>query len=293
MPFVQSHAPSQLQSVSLDAFAAGLAERGAPGESAALFRWSDQPSVHLLRFPDRGAQAAALTRLSLFLEDAALRGVVASTLPTGKRGGAAAYSGHNCRLIDAARFFDAAVSSLSPAEEALRTLLCSARLLTRTASGNHAAQPTASVLALPRGLPRAEASSTLLHEAMHGLFYASPSFAAAVARFWRDAMSEQQRDTWRSFLAGLGYDASDEELSINELQAYMATESELFGCAVGGGKAKRRGGGLSPAAEHELAAIQITFEAALAAHVPRPLPRLQNAECVCWAANGGPLRLPG
>lgn len=63
--------------------------------------------VFLLRFADRGAQTAALGRLSLFLEDAGTRGTVVAALPTGQSAGVAAYSGHNFRSGDAASFFNA------------------------------------------------------------------------------------------------------------------------------------------------------------------------------------------
>lgn len=302
MPFASSgRAPGcVVASVSLDEFACGLEGRPGVGDAPALFRWSAHPSVHLLRFPDRGAQAAALTRLSLFLEDAQLRGTVAAAAPSGRRAGAAAYSGHNCRLEDCCRFLDAAsasggggggtsaASGLSSAEEALRHLLLAARLLLRTPSGGHAAaQPGLSLLAMPRGLGRAEAASTLLHEAMHGLFYASPPFAAAVRRFWAAELSEAQRGAWRSFLSGLGYDAADDELAANELQAYLATERELFGAKD---KGRRRGAGLAAEADEALCVMRAAFEASLAHAVPQPLPRLQHADCVCWSA-AGPLRL--
>jgi len=68
--------------------------------------------VFLLRFPDRGAQSAALTRLSLFLEDADGRGTVAAAPPAHRTAGVAAYSGHNCRAGDAADFFNAARCAL-------------------------------------------------------------------------------------------------------------------------------------------------------------------------------------
>jgi hypothetical protein len=61
--------------------------------------------VYILRFPSASAQKAALTRLSLFLEDGTHHGTVLAALPTGRVAGPASYSGHNCRSEDAARFF--------------------------------------------------------------------------------------------------------------------------------------------------------------------------------------------
>ena len=62
-------------------------------------------AVYLLRFGSAAAQKAALTRLSMFLEDATHRNTVLPAVPTGRVAGPASYSGHNCRAEDAARFF--------------------------------------------------------------------------------------------------------------------------------------------------------------------------------------------
>jgi hypothetical protein len=148
-----------------------------------------------------------------------------------------------------------------------------------------AGAPGLCCVTIARGLPRSEAASTLLHECMHGLFYTSPSFAASVQRFWSQDLTQTQRDAWRRFLLAMGYDASHEELCINEFQAYMATERELFGgpasggLAVPGGKARGAGG-----AAGELAAtltdIQRAFAAAMGSQVPQPVPKLPGCSCV-------------
>ena len=64
--------------------------------------------VYLLRFPDRGAQSAALSRISVFLEDADGRGRIEAVPASARTAGVAAYSGHNFRASDAARFFNSA-----------------------------------------------------------------------------------------------------------------------------------------------------------------------------------------
>jgi hypothetical protein len=82
--------------------------------------------------------------------------------------------------------------------------------------------PGVCVLSVARGGARDEARGTLLHEAMHGLFYAHPPFAAECWRFWREQLDEPGRAGWRAFLAGLGYDATHEELCVNEFQVRPA-----------------------------------------------------------------------
>ncbi len=159
--------------------------------------------------------------------------------------------------------------------------------------------PGLSVLSVARGGTRDEARGTLLHEAMHGLFYADAAFAERCRSFWRDSQDDDARASWRAFLAGLGYDAANEELCINEFQAYMSTERQLFGNAAtaaanaGGKRGKEAGSGEAAA----LAATQRAFGAFIAPHVPAPAPRVAGCACVfadmCGGdAAAGPLRLP-
>ena len=72
----------------------------------------------MLRFGSAAAQKAALTRLSLFLEDRTHAGAVLAAPPTGRVAGPASYSGHNCRAEDAARFFNQARRARQAAETA-------------------------------------------------------------------------------------------------------------------------------------------------------------------------------
>ena len=90
--------------------------------------------MFLLRFPCNAAQKAALARISLFLEDAALRGTVVPALPSGRVGGAAAYTGHNMRSADLARFFSLARRAGSPLPCATGCCSCSSHRL----AGSHA-----------------------------------------------------------------------------------------------------------------------------------------------------------
>jgi hypothetical protein len=94
------------------------------------------------------------------------------------------------------------------------------------------------VLAVARGFERDEARETLLHEAMHGLFYTCAPFEAACWSFWRTSLSEAQRELWRAFLGGLGYDGDNEELAVNEFQvsyrvSYHRTRIARGGAVVG------------------------------------------------------------
>lgn len=64
-------------------------------------------------------------------------------------------------------------------------------------------------------------NAILRHEISHGEFYANDDYAAYCEAFWLRELTEDQRRAFREFLGGLGYDTSNEELMINETQAYL------------------------------------------------------------------------
>ena len=257
------------------------------------------------------AQRDALGRASVFLEDLDDASRVVDRLPSGQRGGVANYSGHNMRLGDLARF-DAACRAankpLWPAERALvEALVDAGALAPRDASGalrvadrRPGFEPC--VAAVARSSDKAEVRDALLHEAMHMVFYRDERYAARCLEWWRSEATDAERDAWIAFLRNLRYDIANEELVVNELQAYMCTERAMFGGfggfgenkggvgsgGGGGGGGRRRrgggGGGTAAAGRREaaaLAAMQRRF-AAFAAERLEDAPSVGASVKVVW-----------
>jgi hypothetical protein len=63
--------------------------------------------------------------------------------------------------------------------------------------------------------------SVLRHEISHGRFYTRPAYREHCRRFWRETLTEPQREGFRRYLATLGYDRHDDELMLNEAQAFL------------------------------------------------------------------------
>jgi hypothetical protein len=61
----------------------------------------------------------------------------------------------------------------------------------------------------------------LRHELSHGEYYANPQYADYCRRFWYTVLSEPERQTFRQFLGGRSYNTRNEEMMINESQAYL------------------------------------------------------------------------
>ena len=74
-----------------------------------------------------------------------------------------------------------------------------------------------------------------------------------------------------AFLRDLRYNVEDEELVVNELQAYMCTERQMFGESGGGGRGGREVAVGEAEAGTTLAwSLQARFAAFIKEHLPSP-----------------------
>ena len=289
----------------------------ASGSNVSVFRWDRDPRVYLLHFASAAAQRDALGRASIFLEDLESHGALVERVPSGQRGGVANYSGHNMRVGDLCRFLNLAKArerdtapgdvlfGLTDAESGLAArLLGAGAIRTDAASGafvvgfggsvhRHSSPKSGGewrvggpVIAAVAGSSDAgETRDAVLHEAMHMVFYGDDAFARSCRAFWETEVDADEKRTWIDFLRDLRYDVTNEELVVNELQAYMCTERRMFGnggsfggdAAVagsrssGGDRRKKNGGGASSgAAVDALAALQLRFASAAREWLPAP-----------------------
>lgn len=61
----------------------------------------------------------------------------------------------------------------------------------------------------------------LRHELSHGEYYANAQYADYCRRFWYTVLTDGERQVFRKFLGGRAYDTRNEEMMINESQAYL------------------------------------------------------------------------
>ena len=127
------------------------------------------------------------------------------------------YYGHDYSAASLRRFFVLA-RALNAEEMELRALLEQERWLRPGALGG--------LISIPRvganAFVTAEARATILrHELSHGEFFTDPAYAGYVWAFWSDELSETEREAVRRFLASEDYDGGEDELVVNEMQAYL------------------------------------------------------------------------
>jgi hypothetical protein len=201
-----------------------------------LRRLADNPAILVLDFPTLGEQARMLNRVAALIEKSGLprdRVLDEAALDTAVReGGTTAetfYYGHNYRAADLTRFFALADRDgvrLTADEERLRGILTELGWLHAEATGALVSVPHEGV---EPWLDRAARAAMLRHELSHGEFFTVPAYAALVWRFWREMLTEAERDSLRRVLANASYDPGIEEVMANEAHAFLFhTPDERF-----------------------------------------------------------------
>lgn len=119
--------------------------------------------------------------------------------------------------------------ALNPEERALRAFLLEQGLIRERFGFLQAMQPNGVILSIPQeksggGEPVVSAlarQTILMHELSHAEYYTNPHYRDWCRKFWHETLSKRQRNALRTFLAKSGYDPDNEELMINEAQAYL------------------------------------------------------------------------
>jgi uncharacterized tellurite resistance protein B-like protein len=139
------------------------------------------------------------------------------------------YYGHDYRAGDLAHFFAAADRDgivLDPEEARLRELLKQAGMLVPNAVG--------ALISIPpeeesQQIDASSRATILHHELSHGVFFTDPGYAAYARAFWQTVLNDTQRAGIRRFLGNEGYDTANEDLMLNEAQAYLVhTQDERY-----------------------------------------------------------------
>lgn len=182
-----------------------------------IFRLQPAPDILVLVFPSLHEQGRMLNRVGGMVEKAGLphdrvssEAAMDYAITQSRSTPDTYYSGHDYRTADVRRFFALAHAegvALRPEEQWLSVLL------DREEAG--------AVVSLTEDLDEPARATILRHELSHGLYFTSPAYAGYAKRFWQHAMSEDDRAHFREFLASQDYDPADEDLMLNETQAYL------------------------------------------------------------------------
>ena len=193
-----------------------------------IFRLAANPNILVLDFASLRDQGLMLNRIGAFTEKAGLphdRVLTDAALDKAIRDAGDTpetfYYGHDYSAAALARFFAAADRDripLNPREESLRRLL--------RQEGWFVAGKQAGLISIPRvgadaRVTADDRAAILHHEVSHGEYFSNPAFAAHARRFWTSALTPAEQDAIRKFLRNEGYDTTQDDLVVNEAQAYL------------------------------------------------------------------------
>ncbi|GAP36307.1 hypothetical protein [Piscinibacter sakaiensis] len=206
------------------------------------------PKILVIEFPDLASQGRTLNRLAALIEKAqAPRDRVLGDQALAeliRRAGdspATFYFGHDYPAEAVARFFTLAVHQqqrLNDSEMRLGNLLLFAGLLKEENDRLVAAPDRQAVVtftavqaddpATPadEGVDARRREAILRHELSHGEFFTNGAYREHCWRFWQ-RLSDEERTLFRHFLVSQGYDPRNEELMVNEAQAYLMHTPDL------------------------------------------------------------------
>ncbi|MDE2007661.1 MAG: hypothetical protein KGI51_13920, partial [Rhodospirillales bacterium] len=193
-----------------------------------LFRYADNPDILVLDFPTLDAQGLMFDRVAALVEKAGLPrdrvmpwAALKAHIVAGGDTIGTYYYGDDYSAAALARFFALAAAegrTLNPEEARLHALLDRLGWLR---PGVQAGLITLPAEDADAHVTRRARDTILTHELSHGEYFSRPVYADFVDRFWRTALSPSQRAAVRSFLAREGYDITQHELVVNEMQAYL------------------------------------------------------------------------
>lgn len=209
-----------------------------------VFSYAGRQPIFIIDFPSLVEQGRMFNRVvalvermgssqARVLDDQALMHFIRAT---GKTELTFAY-GNDFLVHELVVFFNLAEHGgidLTAEEHALRSFLFEQGLIRERFGFLQAVRPNGVILSIPQNRKAGKGPAVtalarqtiLMHEISHAEFYTNPLYRAWCRKFWREVLSERQRAAWRSFLVRSGYDANNEELMINETQAYLLHTSD-------------------------------------------------------------------
>lgn len=208
-------------------------------------RMREYPDVVVIEFPSLVEQGQAMNRIAALLEkrdsprDRLLDDrELAALIERNGDVSATFYQGHDYGGSALARFFDLAATqrvALNPQERRLLDVLLGIGALNRSpaAAGRYLSPGvqalisfTATQLDDPSTRPdetvdERRRESVLRHEASHGVYHTQAVYRDHWRAFWSKVLTEPQRERMRHHLSTVGYDQSNQELVIDEAQAFL------------------------------------------------------------------------
>lgn len=210
-------------------------------EGMAVWQMAENPNIYVFDFSGLTNQGRSFNRITQFTEQQTTEpypkvlnnAELSRYIEAARRTQADFAFGHDVLVGELVQFFNFALRDkveLNPEEIVVRDFLTEQGLIRFWRGFYQALRPDVVVLAVPQtqerkaGEPpvsRGARYAILLHELAHGEYYTNPHYQKFCQRFWYETLTDPQREAFKRFLANFNYAVNNEELLINEMQAYL------------------------------------------------------------------------
>ncbi len=210
-------------------------------EGLSLWQLAENPEIFIFDFPGLAHQGRSFNRITQFTEQQFSEPYprvlnnqeLARYIQASRRTQTDFAFGHDVLVSELVQFFNYALRDkieLNPEELVVRDFLLEQGLIRFWRGFYQGLRPDVVVLAVPQVQNRkpdepmitARARyAILLHELAHAEYYTNVHYRKFCQRFWYETLKPEQRDAFKRFLANFNYAVNNEELLINEMQAYL------------------------------------------------------------------------
>jgi hypothetical protein len=213
---------------------------GARNTMLVTWRFADNPDIYIFDFPNLTQQGRTFNRATQLTEQVSEPYKRVLTTPeiikymeALRRTQADFAFGHDVLVSELVLFFnlvDRDKVELFAEELQLRDFLIEQGLMKVWRGFYQAIKPDNVILSIPQVQEKRDnepkvselaRKAIFTHEISHGEFYANQYYANFCRNFWRNKLTEEQREVFRKFLSKYNYSVNQEELMINEMQAYL------------------------------------------------------------------------
>lgn len=205
-----------------------------------VWQYASNPNLYVFDFPSLTQQGRTFNRITQLTEqfNEPYRRVLSleemdARLAAMRRTTANMAFGHDLLVSELALFFNLAARDhleMFPEEEALRDFLIQQGLIQVWRDIYRALKPDVVILSVPQVQGRREGEpavsegarrAVLTHEFAHGEYYTNTYYAEYCRKFWKNSLTDAQRQSFTQFLTKYNYDPNQDELLMNEMQAYL------------------------------------------------------------------------
>lgn len=205
-----------------------------------VWRYADSPNLFIFDFPNLTQQGRTFNRATQLTEqfNEPYKRVLSleeslKYMESVRRSQADFAFGHDILVSELVLFFNLAERDkleFLPEETVLRDFAFEQGLMRVWRGFYQAIKPDAVILSIPQTQAKRENEPRITdlarraiftHEISHGEYYTNPYYTKYCQRFWNESLNKDQRELFKKFLSMYNYSINQEELMINEMQAYL------------------------------------------------------------------------